>query len=787
MLWKKMLRDLREHKGAYFACMVIMIIGIMVFTTFNLVLDNLKLSQASFYTSQNFADGFIKVKALPFNEVRKIDGIEGIAQIQGRMVQDVQVFSPENKENVYLRLISVDPLVENSLNEMLLTEGISLNPGEMNIWVDNKFFQANNLKLNEQIEIIADGKKVNLTIVGVGKSPEFIYALRNAADIYPSPETFGIAFIPLDIMKTLFKEQAFNDLVFSLEPGINYDDIKYDLEDKLKPFGLISFIPRKDQVSHLLLTQEIQGLEAMAQAMPMMFLAIAAMILYITLKRLIEQQRGQIGILKAFGYTQNEIIRHYLSYPFIISLLGSSLGGLLGIIFASPMTAFYLTFFNMPELSGNFSFKYFIIGIILSLFFSLFAGYQGCKKILTLEPAEAMRPSAPIIGKKVLLEKFAFIWNMLTVQGMMAIRNISRNKGRSIFIVLGIMFCFGISGFTWSMNDLIQKMLFDQYEKVEVYDVKITLTKPLDSHKVTRELLALPEILSAEPLAEIPVTLKNEWIKKDVAIVGIPADSILYNILDKNGQKIKPPKEGILLSERLASVLSAQTGTKLSMETVLLPDWETEEKLEVVGIIPQYVGINAYMDINSLQEFLGEGALTTALMLKTENRSDAFLKEKYRHSTLVAGIEEKRESLKKLQEMMASYGSLIYIFALLGVIIGFAIIYSSSIITLSERSRELASMMVLGMTPEEVLSVVTFEQWVLGVGAMLLGVPTAKLMFVAIAQSVNNDIFTMPAEMSVTAYFLAFLVTGFSIWIAQKTAARKISNLSLVEVLKARE
>ena len=349
----------------------------------------------------------------------------------------------------------------------------------------------------------------------------------------------------------------------------------------------------------------------------------------------------------------------------------------------------------MPDLSAKFSPLYFFLGIILSLVFSLLAGYQGCKNILKLEPAQALRPPAPPGGGKIWLEKISAFWNMLTVQGMMAVRNLSRNKGRSIFIFIGIMFCFAMSGYTWSMNDLIQKMLYDQYEKVEVYDVKLTLNNPMDERQVARELAAFTGVSNVEALAEIPVTLKKNWLEKDVSLLGIPADSQLYNILDKNGRIIQPPKEGILLSERLASLLEADIGTELSLDTPLIQDWDAK-KIEVVGIIPQYVGINAYMELNSLQHFLGQGALATSFMINIEEDRIQPLQEKYRQSTAVAASEAKEQKLNKLQEMMASYGSMIYLLALIAVIIGFAIIYSSSSITLSERSRELASMMVLG-------------------------------------------------------------------------------------------
>ncbi len=788
MFWKKMIRDLKDNKGAYISCIIVMVIGLMIFISFSVVLDNVKLSKESFYKNQNFAGGFARVEAIPFTEVKKMENIKGLAQIQGRIVKDVNVLFPDRTENVFLRLIFIDPDNEKLINDMLLSQGSPLNNREMNIWIDSKFFDANNLTLNEEIEVIAGGRVRNLNISGVGQSPEFIYALRTSADLYPSPETFGIAFIPVGIIQTLFPgENAYNDLVFTLEPGTDYDEVKDILEHELKPYGLRSLISSDDQTSNFLLTEEIRGLESMSKGVPILYLSIASMILYIVVKRMIEQQRGQIGILKAFGYTHREIILHYLSYALAIGLTGGIVGVLLGAAVSYPFTSLYQVFFNMPLLSGQFSAVQLMSGILLSLLFSLFAGYQGCKKVLTLEPAEAMRPSAPAAGGATWLEKISLFWNMLTVQGKMAVRNLTRNKGRSVFIFLGIMFCFSITAFTGSMNDVIQMMIFDQYERVELYDVRVTLTAPLNQHQAARELSGFPGVKSVEALAEIPVTLKNKWHKKDVVLMGIPAGSRLYNILDKDYKRVEPPQNGLLLSERLAELLDADIGTTINIENLMLSDSEQNKQLEVVGVIPQYVGINAYTEINTLHNVLKQGELATSLMLSVEKESIFPLQEKYSRSDFVSAVEEKEQRVGKLEEMMETYGSMVYIYGLLGVIIGFAIIYSSSTITISERGRELASMMVLGMTPSEVLSVVTFEQWFISVPAMIVGIPIAKLMITGISQSFSSDVYMMPALITMSSFIMAFIVTCISIWIAQQFAARKIRSMSLVEVLKAAE
>ncbi len=788
MLCRKIFRDFRENKGAYIACLIIIIIGLMVFTSFSLVGDNLRLSQQSFYKNQNFADGFIEVEAMHTSDVEKLKNIEGIDQIQGRLIKDARAVFPNRKENIYLRLVSINPETNNHINGVQLDRGIKLDNDKLNIWIDNKFYEANNLNLNQEIDIIADGKKRSLSISGVGKSPEFTYAMRTSSDIFPSPETFGIVYIPFNMMKRLFSDgEVYNNVVFTLKTGVDYEDVKELLKPKLEKYGLKNIFPRKDQPSHLLLTQELKGLEAMTKTLPLLFLSIAAMILYIMLKRMVEQQRGQIGILKAFGYTKFEILSHYISYALIIGLVGGILGGLLGIALSFPFTLLYQTYFNMPGLSSKFSPSYFIISIIISLVFSLFAGYQGSKKIISLEPAEALRPPAPPIGRRTFLEKTTVFWNMLTVQGKMAVRNLSRNKGRTVFIFLGIMFTFSLLSVTWAMNDLSQRMLFDQYEKIETYDVKVSMIKPIDRKDVSRELERFPGVKDVEALVEIPATLNNKWLKKDIVILGINEKSNLYNILDKEYNKKTPPKNGILLSERLADLLNAEVGTQLTLESLMMKDSDKNKKINVVGVIPQYLGVNAYMEISALQELLEQGDLATSFMLKIDKKNIIDLQEKYRESSIISGIDDKVERLEQSKELMASFYGMILVLALIGIVTGFAIIYNSSIITLSERGHELASMMVLGMTPREVLSVITFEQWFIGIFGILAGIPMSRILMVGMSESISNDFYTMPTEITSLSIFIAVLVTMLSIWIAQSAASKKIKKLSLVEVLKSRE
>ncbi|HHZ17388.1 MAG TPA: FtsX-like permease family protein [Peptococcaceae bacterium] len=792
MLWRKLFRDIKENKGAYLACVTIILIGLMLFSSLSIVMDNLKSSQQAFYYHQNFADGFVDLKAMPLSEVNRLQTIKGIKDIQGRMIKDVRVAAQDKAEDrseeVYLRLISIDPTHPRPINDMHLLKGQHLQNDVFNIWVDNQFFEANHLNLNDSVEIIANGKKIRLYIAGTGFSPEFVYTMRTANDLFPHPETFGIAYVPFEIMKTFFAEgSTVNNLVFTLEQGVEYEDVKEQLEPRLKSYGLISIYPRKDQISHSLLTQELNQMENMSKSLPVLFLAIACMILYIMLKRTVENQRGQIGILMAMGYTRGEITLHYLSFALLIGFSGGLLGGLSGLLLSFPLIALYQAFFNIPGLQITFSFSYLIMSVLLALAFALFAGYQGCKSVLALQPAEAMRPPAPPKGKSILLEKFTLFWNALTVQGKMSLRSMSRHPGRTAFMFLGVMFAFSLLGSPWSMMEMMETLLYDQYEKVEIYDLKVNLSRPLTQRQAERELNSFPGTRKAEGRAEIPVTLKNNWHKKEIVLLGLPQNSELYKIRDSKGKPVQPPADGILLSESLAQNLEAKVGTKLQLESPFNKEPDQALTVEVTGIIPQYLGLNAYMELNALQNLLGQKELITTIMLSVNESSIPLLKEHYQNSSVIESFEDQNETLRKSKELMATFSGTVYIFLFMGLIIGFAIIYNISTITVSERSRELASMMVLGMTPQEVLSVITFEQWFISILAMLTGIPVTKLLLIGLSQSLDTDLFTMPTTLSATSILAAFLITIVCIRFAQLMAARKIKKLSLVEVLKARE
>jgi putative ABC transport system permease protein len=789
MLWRKLVRDMWENKGSYAACLLIALIGLTVFIAFSIVTDNLSLSRDTFYRDQHFAAGFVELVAMPETAVDRLAAIEGIARINGRTVREVRVHDPQQEESIYLRLVSLDP-ERQRVNDARLINGRKLTAGNLDIWVDNQFLAANDLTIGDTVEVIVAGRVRRVQIAGVGMSPEFTFNLRSVADLFPRPEQFGIAFLSREDMAFLFPDMAghVNEIVFTLKEDATYEQVRRLLEPEIERYGLLNMYPRDKHISHLMLTQEIEGLQAAAKGFPILFLSIAGVITFIMLKRLVEQQRGQIGILKALGYTNREITLHYLSYALFMGTGAGVVGGLLGLMAVTPLMNILLDFFNIPLVYGGFSWLYLGQGLLLSLVFFLIAGYQGTRAALRLKPAEAMRPPTPVSAKVSILEKSKFFTGLLTMQGKMGLRNLTRERGRSAFVFLGVMLSCALVAVTWSLNDVVDKLVFYQYEEVETYDVRLTLTKAVKAAPVLRELTGRPDVQLVEPLARVPATITHQWRAEKVAIIGVAPRSSLYNVLNTKGERVHLPQEGLVLSERLAKKLAVAEGSFVAIHSPYARDKREEVVVKVVEIIPQYMGMNGYMRLSYLQKVLNQGELiTTALInMKSEGGIAAF-KDRYRDSSLVAGIDSKEELVRKSREMMATFGSLIYVYTLMGAVISFAIIYNSSFVVLSERSWELASMRVLGMTPGEVFSVITFEQWFLSLFALLAGIPLARVLQAAMGTGLSTDVYTIPGALSPGAPWAAIALTTLSIWIAQRFALMRVGRLSLIEVLKSRE
>lgn len=780
MLRRKLWRDIKGNWGAYLACISVLVVGLMLFVSFSLTLDSITRAQDDFYQKHDFADGFAKFGMAPdsvLDEAKRIDGIEAAV---GRLVQDVYVYVESGEHTTTVRLIAGEK--DQPLNRYDLREGSHPAEGVKELLVSPTFLTSNDLKIGDSMKLMIKGQPVEFTISGTASSPEFVYEVPNKATLVPTPTEFGAVYLSYETAaQVLGLEGKINDLSFSLKEGADFNKVKESLDGLLTSYGVQEILPRADQASHLRLDQQLVQLKALTYSTPVMFLLVAAIILYILLKRMVEQQRGIIGLLKAFGFTEGQILRHYLGYATTIGLTGGVIGGLAGSAMSYSMAEVYDSYYKLPGLTGSFSFSYLLIGTVVALLFCVIAGYRGARNVMALEPSEAMRQSAPVAGKKTFLERIGPLWRSLNTSGKMAARNLLRNKQRTILSIVGIAMAFSMMVATKASIDGIYRLVDFQFYEVQKYELKAHLFGTPDDLKD----LSLQGVAESEVITEVPVTIRNGDKEKEVALTGLPQDASLYRVLADDGTKVELPSDGVVLSNQLATILGVKKGDEVAVD-INVGDGQ-QLNLHVADVVPQYVGLGAYIDFDALQGKLSDKTVGSAVLLTAQEGRLADLRKDLQLDPRTLAIVDTTKLETQFEEFMGYAKPSQYALLFFAFLTGFAVIYNVNIISFAERERELATLMVLGMTEREIGRILFKEQAVLGALAVLVGIPLSFGMLLGIIKGQGSEVFNLPLVIDPMTFAVGLLGTFAFLLTAQWRVSSKIKHLSMLDVLNDRE
>lgn len=782
MLFQKAKRAIWSNKKAYLACVFLIATGIIMFTAMSIAVDGLESSMLGFYDSYRLADVFAKVEGMPLSYAERLLELEGVAAVQARYVQEMRVEVAGSEDLITLRIIAIDPMEEGRLNDILVTgEAPS---ADRDIIVNPTFFKAHGLEYGDDITVIYGGKEYSYTLCGTAISPEYAYITKNMTQMLPDETGFGIAYITESSMTQLTGMAGLsNDVTVKLEEGVTFEDVKVLLEDELARFGLKELLGKEDLPSYAFLDLEVTGIRSVSTSMPMMFVMIAMVVLYLMMKRVIEQERTQIGTMKAFGYSGRQIVFHYLLYGAVTGVCGGLAGWIIGYAMSGVYLQLFLQFFMLPQLSANVSPWLAIAALLMAVGGGVLGAFAGAYKALTLEPAEAMRPESPKPVKHDMVGNMGWLNYVLTSRGRMALRSMGRSPLRSGFVTVGIMFSFGILCMGGSMTGLIDKMIYSQFADIQLYQVKLTLERPAAYNSAVESVYGIEGVTKAEGLMELPAELSNKNLKEGIMLTGIESDSTLYRICDTNtGEAYRPPEGGVILSNAIADKLRAGAGDVI---TIASPMLDEEIEVPVVRVIEQNLGSGCYIELGTLCDLFDLPLTATAVMLDTDDL--AYLKDYLKGSDNIAAIDDKDGTLNKYRTMMGMYESIYSVIQLMGVLVGFAIIYNTTTISLSERKREYATLRVMGLTVKEVAEIMSFEYALLGTAGVILGIPFTLSLNQGMNGIMDTSLFTMPSTLPFQAYITGVAGVVIAIALSGASARKKIKTFDMVEVLKERE
>lgn len=788
ILAKKLVRDIGRSRGQAAAVAAVMLCGIASQITFAGAHRNLLLTRDSYYATYRLADFFIMLERAPESAVFRIEQLPGVRDARGRIVQDVSLDVPGFKESRTGRLISMPDTPRPVINDLVLLSGRYFDPEALNETIlSDAFAKANNLAPGDLFRANINNRKYTLRVVGTALSPEYVYLIRGPEEMVPNPERFGILWVPQSFAEmALDMEGACNDIVGVVDDPAQLEAILDSAEKLLDGFGVFVKIKREDQISNRFLSDEIQGLSVSAKIMPAVFLGVAALVLLVLLNRMVRHERTQIGLLKAYGYSNWAVAGHYVQYALVLCLAGCLGGIVVGQLLQARLLGLYVQFYSFPMLRSSVYPGLVGQAMGLSIAAAVLGALSAARHAIRIQPAESMRAESPRTAHRTLTERIPAVWTRLGFTGRMIVRNVSRYRWRAALTVLGVMIASGNLFLGWFMIDIVNYFIDFQYQVVQREDMRVLLEAERGSDALD-DLRQLRGVVRAEPFLMYPFEIRSGWRTKDVSITGVPPDSQLLSLRFGKQYEVGVREQGIILDERLAQQLGVKAGDMVHLKP-LLGRITRERDVPVVRLVREYVGLNAYMSLPSLSGLLDESLATNMVLLRVLPGSEKRISEELKDIAAVAGVLNKSEAYASMQDTLAQNMQIMNIFSVVfSGVIAFAVIYNSTMVSLAERERELASLRVLGFTIAEVGRIVYYENYLLSGVGLVLGIPFGAALCAWLVRAYTTDLFRFPYHVERSTFVLTIIFTVAFVALANLSARRKVLALDMVEVLKSRE
>ena len=782
---RKLLRDLIAMKGQAFAIAMVVAAGVSMYVMYLSNFASLQGTRAAYYNQQRFADVFASLKRAPQRVAGEIAALPGVSAIETRVVADVTLDLAQLDEPATGRLVSIPVERRPGVNDLFVRRGRWIEPGRRDeVLASEGFAVAHGLNPGDQVPAVINGRLRRLTIVGVALSPEYIYSIR-PGELVPDDKRFGIFWMDRQALGAAFDmEGGFNDVVLRLAPGLPPEETIARLDRILEPYGGLGAIPRALQLSHWTVENELAQLESFGFMLPLIFLLVAAFILNVALTRALALQRPQIAALKALGYGNVAIGWHYLKWALVIGVLGVLIGIAGGAWLGHAIIGVYNQFFRFPELLFAVPISVVTGATLLTLAAAGGGAFSAVRRAVRVPPAEAMRPEAPAHYRRSIFET-PRMSRHLTAAGRMVLRNVTRHPLRAAASIAGIGFAVAILMIGFVFADAIERLIETQFWVAERQHVTVAFVEPR-SDAARHALARLPGVVAVEPQRSVAVRVRSGHRERYLSIVGVPPDSRFRRIVDRDGRAIQMPASGVVMSQILAEVLGVAPGDDVTLE--VLEGVRPVHQVSVAGQVDDILGLSVYMDLGALHRLMREGEVRSGALLLIDPAQETALARELKSLPVVAGAAFKRAVLASFRDTMAANMNLtIFINLLFAGVIAFGVVYNAARVSLSERSRELASLRVLGFTRGEISLILLGELALLTLAALPVGAILGYGLAMAIVQTVQSEVYRFPLYVTRQAIAWSFLGIVAAAFISALVVRRRLDTLDLVAVLKVRE
>ncbi|MCA9216837.1 MAG: FtsX-like permease family protein [Planctomycetales bacterium] len=782
---RKLLRDILQTKAQSLAIALVIASGVAMLIMSLSTLESLRRTRERYYQQYRFSHVFARMKRAPESLAKRIAEIDGIAQLQTRVVREVTLDIEDLPEPAVGRLISLPLRPEQGLNKIFLRFGRYVEPGgDSEVLVSEAFANVHKLKPGDSVEAVLNGRKQSLRIVGIALSPEYVLQIREG-ELLPDEKRFGIFWMHQEQLAAAFDmDGAFNDLVATLLRGANEKEVLKRIDDLTEPYGGIGAFGRDEQLSNRYLSDEMAQLRSMGVIAPTIFFSVAAFLLNVVLSRIIRIQREQIAALKAFGYNRYEVGWHYLKFVLLITIVGMIIGTLGGAYLGRNLTIMYTRFYKFPIFEFVLDFRVLVIAGIVSSLAAVIGTLAAVRAAIRLPPAEAMRPEPPARYRPTLLERTG-LGKLASPSARMVFRNLERQPIKAFLSSLGIAIAVAVLILGSFMTDSLDYIIMFQFSLAQRYDMNVAFVEPV-SNEAIHEIGQLPGVLSCEPYRAIATKMKAGPRERRVGIMGLPSDNELFRLIDDKERRVDIPPDGLMLSTKLAELLDVQHDDQITVE-VLEGDRPVRE-IPVTAQVTEFGGTNAYMNIDAVWKVMREDRSLSGVFLDIDDNHADELYRVLKDTPKVASVGVKKALLRSFQDTVAENLLTMRAFNIMfACIIAFGVVYNNARISLSERSRELATLRVIGFTRGEISGILLGELGTLTACGIPLGMILGYLFALRMTAGLDTEVYRIPLVINPATYAFASAVVVIATVVSGLSVRRQLNKLDLVAVLKTKE
>ncbi len=780
---KRLLRELLHLKLQVASIAVVVGIGVAVLFGFSSTYESLKQSRDAFYKQSNFAQLFLRLKKAPQSVATQLEKMEEVIRVETRLEYEALLSIPNFVEPAVGHFISLPDGEQPSMNLVFLKKGrLPYAFSEDEVVVTEGFLNAHKFDLGHRLYASLNGRRRSLRIVGVGVSPEHIFALQPGSPL-PDDLHYAVIWMNQSALAASYDMRAsFNSAVFEVAPGVLLEGLISRIDDALARFGGIGAFGRDKQTSHVYVREELKQLQVQALTIPIVFFLVAAFILNVVMSRMVRSQRGEIATFKALGYLDSEISAYYYKVALIIVGLGSIFGLALGAWIGDKMITLYGEFYHFPTLTYDFSLFHFFVALLISAVTASLGVSASLRGIFKLAPAEAMRPPAPHLFHRGLLERQAW-FQLLTTRNRMLIRGISAFPGKALMTGLGLGFSIVIlvSGLFW--QDCMDFLLLAQYSFAQKESGTIQLTHALSASAV-HEVRRLPGVIEAEGYRNAPVKVRARNREETTLVRGMPWAPQLMGLVSEELHEIPPPKNGIFVSEILANQLGVTEGDVIEVE--FLEGRKPKVFLAVEKVVAGLMNVEILTSRKVLANILKSDDLVDQVLFRSFSNPN-LLYSKLRQMPNVLSVTYRDSALIFFKENAAKF-ILVFAFILSAFAgaIGFGVAFNSMRVALAERDWELATLQILGFTIPEVFRLLIGEIILLMILFLPVGWMLGYLNARWLLNKMSMDNFQIPFVVDPATYLWATLILLTSTALSGVVIYRLVSKLDLIATLKSR-